>query len=83
MKFRFDAQISAPKGKLSREDKTEIRDYILSQSIEAPDAEKAVKALIKKLQGKQAKSAADGSSTFILSDYGPDCKVKVKPHEEA
>ena len=68
MNFRFDAQISAPKGKLSREDKTEIRDYILSQSIEAPDADKAVKALIRKLQGKQAKSAADGSSTFILTE---------------
>lgn len=83
MVFRFDAQVTAPRGKVSREDKAEIRDYILSQTIDAPDAEKAVKLLIKKLQGKQAKTGADGSSTFILADYGPDCKVKVTPHEEA
>ena len=83
MNFRFDAQVSAPKGKVSREDKAEIREYILSQTIEAPDAERAVKLLIKKLQGKQAKPSADGSSVFILTDYGPECKVKVTPHEKA
>ncbi len=83
MNYRFEAQVSAPKGKLSREDKTEIRDYILSQVIDAPDADKAVKLLIRKLQGKQQKTGSDGSSSFILADYGSDCKVKVKAYEEA
>ena len=83
MTFCFDAQVSAPKGTLSREEKTEIRDYILSQEIEAPDAEKAVKLLIKKLQGRQAKPGRDGSSIFTLPDYGTACQVKVAPHEKA
>ena len=83
MQFRFDAQVSAPKGSVSREDKNEIRDYIQSQVLEAADADKAVKLLIKKLQGKQGKSGADGSCQCVLTDYGPNCKVKVTPHEEA
>ena len=69
MNFRFTASVSAPAGRLSREDKTEIRDYIQEQCLEAAAADKALKALCKKLQGKNFE-ANGRSASFLLPDYG-------------
>ena len=50
MIYAFDAEVSAPKGKLSREDRGEIRDYMAEVRVEASDPDRAVKQLAKQLQ---------------------------------
>ena len=83
MIYAFDAEISAPKGKLSREDRGEIRDYMAEVRVEAADPEKAVKLLAKQLQGKLKSEIRDGAAVIGLPDYGSACAVKVRAHEEA
>ena len=81
MKYRFKADIKASAGKLSREEKSEIRDYIGSLSLEAATPEKAVKALIKRISGRLI-SGQNESAEISLPDYGSACKVKVTAYEE-
>ena len=83
MSYRFEAAVSAPVGKLSREERSEIRDYIHEQRIEAGDAEKALRLLCKKLQGKSLSLEGSGKAQFFLPDYGTACLVKVRAYEEA
>ena len=83
MIYAFDADVTAPKGKLSREDRGEIRDYMAEVRVEAADPEKAVKLLAKQLQGKLKGEIKDGEAVIGLPDYGSACTVKVRAHEEA
>ena len=82
MIYAFDADVTAPKGKLSREDRGEIRDYMAEVRVEAADPEKAVRLLVKQLQGKLKGEIRDGEAVISLPDYGSACTVKVKAHEE-
>ena len=82
MIYAFDAEISAPKGKLSREDRGEIRDYMTEVRVEAADPDKAVKQLVKQLQGKLKGEVRSGEAVIGLPDYGSACTVKVRAHEE-
>ena len=82
MIYAFDAEITAPKGKLSREDRGEIRDYLAEVRVEAADPEKAVKLLAKQLQGKLKGEAKGGEAVIGLPDYGSACTIKVRAHEE-
>ena len=82
MIYAFDAEITAPKGKLSREDRGEIRDYLAEVRVEAADPEKAVKLLAKQLQGKLKGEVRSGEAVIGLPDYGSACTVKVRAHEE-
>jgi hypothetical protein len=82
MIYAFDAEISAPKGKLSREDRGEIRDYMAEVRVEAADPDKAVKQLVKQLQGKLKGEVRSGEAVIGLPDYGSACTVKVRAHEE-
>ncbi|MBQ5953709.1 MAG: hypothetical protein IJL47_06715 [Lachnospiraceae bacterium] len=81
MNYAFDASITAAKGKLSKEDKNEIRSYLSEVRVEAPDPDKAVRLLIKQLQGRLKGEVTEGEAVFGLPDYGA-CTVKVKAHEE-
>lgn len=83
MIYRFSAAVSAPAGKLSREEKGEIRDYIESQRLEAAGVEKALRGLTRKIQGKLVKWDESGKAEIALPDYGAACKVKVTANEEA
>ena len=82
MIYAFDAEVSAPKGKLSREDRGEIRDYLAEVRVEAADPEKAVRQLVKQLQGRLKGEITGGEAVIGLPDYGSACTVKVKAHEE-
>lgn len=82
MIYAFEAEITAPKGKLSREDRAEIRDYMAEVRLEAADPEKAVRQLAKQLQGKLKGDVADGGAVIALPDYGSACTMKVRAHEE-
>ena len=82
MKYAFDAKISAPKGKLSREDRAEIKDYLDEVRVEAADPDKAVRGLIKLLAGRLKGEITDGEAVFGLPDYGSALSVRVKAHEE-
>ncbi|MBQ6292423.1 MAG: hypothetical protein IJK77_00905 [Lachnospiraceae bacterium] len=82
MIYAFDAEVSAPKGKLSREDRGEIRDYMAEVRVEAADPDKAVKLLVKQLQGRLKGEVKGGEAVIGLPDYGSACTVKVKAHEE-
>ncbi len=84
MVYRFESAITAPKGKLSREDKAEIKSYLDEVRLEEKTAEKAIRALVKKLQGDRLKLDAEtGTAEFRLPDYGTGCLIKVKANEEA
>ncbi len=82
MIYAFEADITAPRGKLSREDRSEIRDYLAAVRVEAADADKAVKLLVKQLQGKLKGEIKDGEASIGLPDYGSACTVRVRAHEE-
>ena len=82
MIYAFDAEVSAPKGKLSREDRGEIRDYMAEVRVEAADPDKAVKLLVKQLQGRLKGEVKDGEAVIGLPDYGSACTVKVRAYEE-
>ena len=82
MIYAFDAEISAPKGKLSREDRGEIRDYMAVVRVEASDPDRAVKLLAKQLQGRLKGEVTGGEAVIGLPDYGSACTVKVRAHEE-
>lgn len=82
MIYAFDAEVSAPKGKLSREDRGEIRDYMAEVRVEAADSDKAVKLLAKQLQGRLRGDVTGGEAVIALPDYGSACTVKVRAHEE-
>ena len=79
--YRFKAEIKAPAGKLSRDEKSEIREYITSVALEAPTAEKAVKALVKRISGLLI-SGENEAAEISLPDYGSACRVKVIAYEE-
>lgn len=81
MNYRFEAEIKAPAGKLSREERSEIREYIASLRLEAPSLDKAVKALVKRIQGKLI-SGQNEQAEISLPDYGSACRVKVVAYEE-
>ena len=82
MIYAFEAKIDAPKGKLSREDRGEIRDYLAQVRVEAADPEKAVRILAKQLQGRLKGEIKDGEAVIGLPDYGSACTVRVSAHEE-
>ena len=66
MIYAFDAEVSAPKGKLSREDRGEIRDYMAEVRVEAADSDKAVKLLAKQLQGRLRGEVTGGEAVIAL-----------------
>lgn len=82
MAYAFEADIAAPRGKLSREDRNEIRDYLSEVRIEAADPDKAVRLLIRQLQGKLKGEIKNGEASIGLPDYGSACTVRVRAHEE-
>ena len=82
MAYAFDAEITAPRGKLSREDRNEIRDYLAEVRVEAADPDKAVRLLIKQLQGRLKGEIKNGEADIGLPDYGSACMVRVRAHEE-
>ena len=82
MIYAFDAEVSAPKGKLSREDRGEIRDYLAEVRVEAAGPDAAIKLLVKQLQGRLKGEVKGGEAVIGLPDYGSACTVKVKAHEE-
>ena len=82
MIYRFEATISAPKGKLSREDKAEIRDYLSEVRIEADDPDKACRLLSRKLSGRLSKESQNGGAQIALPDYGTGCSVRVTAYAE-
>ena len=77
MIYRFEAGISAPKGKLTREDKAEIRDYLSEVRIEADGPDKACRLLARRLSGRLSKDSQNGEAVIALPDYGTGCQVRV------
>ena len=82
MIYRFEANITAPKGKLTREDKAEIRDYLSEVRIEADDPDKACRLLARRLSGRLSKESQSGQALIALPDYGTGCQVRVAAYEE-
>ncbi|MBP5154575.1 MAG: hypothetical protein ILP12_06185 [Lachnospiraceae bacterium] len=82
MIFTFEASVLAPQGKLSREDRTEIRDYLNSVRIDAPDPEKACRQLARLVAGRLSKESSGGKAVIALPDYGSSCQVRVTAHAE-
>jgi len=80
--YAFEAEIKAPRGKLSRDDRNEIRDYLAEVRMEADAPDKAVKLLTRQLQGRLKGEIKNGEADIGLPDYGSACIVRVKAHEE-
>ena len=81
MIYAFEAKIEAPKGKLSREDRTEILHYVEEQRVTAADPIRAIRQLASLTQGRSLLKLDENTAEFQLPDYG--CRLTVKAYEKA
>lgn len=82
MTYRFEAEIQSGKGKLSREDRHEIGQYLALIRVEADDAMKAYRSLAKKVAGRLSKESSPEEAVIALPDYGSSCSVRVRAYAE-
>ncbi len=82
MVYAFEADIRAPRGKLSREDRSEIKDYLSEVRVREETPDRAVKQLARQIQGRLKGEIKNGEADIGLPDYGSTCIIKVKAHEE-
>ncbi|MBQ4563114.1 MAG: hypothetical protein IJA58_01385 [Lachnospiraceae bacterium] len=78
MNYRFEIQdVSAKKGKMSREERYDITKYITEQVMEADTGKKAFRLLAARVNGKLPKSVEDSENVITLPDYG-GCQIRLR-----
>ncbi len=80
MKYTFELEgINAKKGKLPRDERYDISQYIASTSVEAADEKKAVRILTNQVNGKLSRDSDEQHAIITLPDYG-NCQLVVRAH---
>lgn len=69
MMYGFSLE-AVKKGKMSREEKADIKEYINNQMIIAEDAKKAFRILANRINGRLSKETTDSLCKITLPDYG-------------
>ncbi|MCI8513089.1 MAG: hypothetical protein HFI93_00435 [Lachnospiraceae bacterium] len=81
MKYTFELEaIHAKKGKLPREERYDITQYIASTVVEAPESKKAIRQLTNRVNGKLSRESDDERAVITLPDYG-NCQLVVHVRE--
>ena len=70
------ADIKIKKGKLSREDKKDIRVYTEGVRIESENEKKAIRAFANMVNGRLARETEGDSAVITLPDYG-NCQLLI------
>lgn len=80
MKYTFELEaINAKKGKLPRDERYDITQYIASTSVEASDEKKAIRLLANQVNGKLSRDSDDTHAIITLPDYG-NCQLVIRTH---
>ena len=78
MKYRFELdQLIAKKGKLPREERNDIANYISSVVIEAEEEKKACRLLCAKINGRLSRESTEKQAMITLPDY-QNCQLVVR-----
>lgn len=77
MKYTFELEaIQAKKGKLPRDERYDITQYITSAIEEAPESKKAIRQLTNRINGKLSRESNEEHAVITLPDYG-NCRLVI------
>lgn len=78
MRYHFQLdQVIAKKGKLPREERNDIANYISSVVIEAEEGKKACRLLSLQINGRLSRESTQEEATITLPDYN-NCQLVVR-----
>jgi hypothetical protein len=81
MKYTFELEaINAKKGKLPRDERYDITQYIASTVVDAPESKKAIRQLTNQVNGKLSRESDDEHAVITLPDYG-NCQLVIHVRE--
>ncbi len=82
MRYRFQVEdIVAAKGKLPRDERSDLIRYFSETSVEAEDGLKAGRALARKAAGRLSRDSSPEQLVLTLPDYG-NCQLIVRVYAE-